>query len=102
MLSQHAVLQCAAFAFQHAEITPWWQLAGVAVIVLVAGVPALAMSWLFERFNALRDGPEVEAAGQDNILWGLATTEVPTPATSLTGVQLDGEHDPQRSPANLS
>jgi ammonia channel protein AmtB len=60
------------YAFQHAEITPWWQLVGVVTIVLLAGIPALLMALFFERFGGgLRISPEVEIAGQDPALWDI-------------------------------
>ncbi|SFL25309.1 hypothetical protein [Geodermatophilus ruber] len=72
------------YAFQHAEITPWWQLVGVVTIVLLAGVPALAMALFFERVGGgLRITRELEIAGQDASLWGLdepARRDAPVPA----------------------
>ncbi|MBB3083059.1 ammonium transporter [Geodermatophilus sabuli] len=71
------------FGFQHAEITPWWQLVGVVTIVLLAGVPALVMALFFERIGGLRVDERVEIAGQDPTLWGLepeAGRTAPVPA----------------------
>ena len=67
------------YGFQHAEITPWWQLAGVVTIVLLAGIPALVMALVFERFGGLRDDHEVEITGQDPSMWGLPDEETPKP-----------------------
>jgi Amt family ammonium transporter len=71
------------FGFQHAEITPWWQLVGVVAIVLLAGVPALLMALFFERFGGgLRISEEEEIAGQDSVLWSVPAEEESSPATS--------------------
>jgi ammonia channel protein AmtB len=60
------------FGFQHAEITPWWQLVGVVTIVLLAGVPALLMALFFERVGrGLRIDEATEISGQDATMWGL-------------------------------
>jgi Amt family ammonium transporter len=60
------------FALQHAEITPWWQLAGVAAVVLIAAVPCLLMCLGFERFGkGLRVTEEEEIAGMDATFWGV-------------------------------
>jgi Amt family ammonium transporter len=60
------------YAFQHAEITPWWQLIGVAAVMALSGVSALIMSVFFERFGGLRVSEEVERAGLDRTYWGLS------------------------------
>jgi ammonia channel protein AmtB len=52
-------------------ITPWWQLAGIAVTVLVSGVPALILCLVFERFGGLRVSEETELLGLDVTQWGV-------------------------------
>ena len=59
------------YAVGVAEITPWWQLAGVAVTVLISGVAALVLSLIFERFGGLRVAEEVEIVGLDQHQWGV-------------------------------
>ena len=60
------------FALQHAEITPWWQLAGVVVVMLIAAVPCLLMCLGFERFGkGLRVTEAEEIAGMDATFWGV-------------------------------
>ncbi|MCF7547516.1 hypothetical protein [Pseudonocardia sp. WMMC193] len=59
------------YAVGVAQITPWWQLAGVAATMLVAGVPALLMCLLFERFGGLRADAAAEVAGLDRTRWGV-------------------------------
>ena len=54
-----------------AEITPWWQLAGVVTTMLVAGVPALVMCLLFEKFGGLRVSEDTELVGVDVAQWGV-------------------------------
>jgi ammonia channel protein AmtB len=58
------------YAVGVAEITPWWQLAGVVTTVLVAGVPALVLCLLFERFGGLRAPEDAELIGMDVHQWG--------------------------------
>ena len=53
-------------------ITPWWQLAGVVATVLVAGVPALLLCLLFEKFGGLRHPEHAELVGLDAHQWGVA------------------------------
>lgn len=60
------------YAVGVAEITPWMQLAGVGATVLVAGLPALVMAFLFERFGGLRVSEEEELAGIDLTEWATA------------------------------
>ena len=51
------------YAVGVAEITPWWQLAGVVATVAVVGVPALLMCLFFERFGGLRVDESGRARG---------------------------------------
>ena len=61
-----------AFALQHAEITPWWQLAGVVVTMLIAALPCFLMCLFFERVGGgLRVTEEQELAGMDDTYWGI-------------------------------
>jgi ammonium transporter, Amt family len=59
------------YAVGVAEITPWWQLAGVVVTMLVAGVPALVMCLIFERVGGLRATEQAELVGLDVDQWGV-------------------------------
>ena len=61
-----------AYAFQHAEITPWWQLAGVGVTMAIAAIPCFIMCLIFERTKrGLRITEEEELAGLDQTYWGI-------------------------------
>ncbi|MBS1677357.1 MAG: ammonium transporter [Actinobacteria bacterium] len=61
-----------AYALQHAEITPWWQLAGVVVTMLLAGIPCLLICLAFERTKGgLRISEAEELAGLDKTYWGI-------------------------------
>jgi Amt family ammonium transporter len=53
-------------------ITPWWQLAGVVATMLVAGVPALIMCLVFEKFGGLRVPEQAEVDGLDVTTWGVS------------------------------
>jgi ammonia channel protein AmtB len=57
------------YAFQHAEITPWWQLVGVGVVFGMAAVTALPIAFVFERMGKFRVSEEVEISGQDQHYW---------------------------------
>ena len=59
------------YALQHSEITPWWQLAGVATTMAIAAIPCLIMCLLFERFGGLRVTEQEEIAGMDQTFWGV-------------------------------
>jgi ammonia channel protein AmtB len=67
-----------AYALQHAEISPWMQLAGVAAVMLVAGVPCYLLCLFFERFGGLRVTEAEEIAGADRTYWGISNYEVET------------------------
>lgn len=62
----------APFALGHAQISPWWQLAGVVVTMVVSGVPALIICLIYERTSGLRVPPETEIVGLDQAYWGAA------------------------------
>lgn len=57
------------YAFQHAEITPLWQLIGVVATLVVAAVSALVLCWILERTTGLRVSEETEIAGLDISHW---------------------------------
>lgn len=91
------------YAVGVAEITPWWQLAGVVTTVLVVGVPALIMCLIFERFGGLRVSEEVELVGLDVDQWGMTNYgddlrppvlgEVPAAVSPATGLATSGVED---------
>lgn len=60
------------YAVGVAEITPWWQLAGVVVTVLLSGITALILCLIFERLGGLRVPEEVELIGLDLHQWGVS------------------------------
>jgi ammonia channel protein AmtB len=57
------------YALGHAEITPWMQLAGVAVDVALAAIPCLLICLLFEKTTGLRVSEAEEIAGLDATFW---------------------------------
>lgn len=75
------------YGFQHARITPWWQLVGVAVTVAIAAVSCLVLCAIFERIGKLRVSEEAELLGLDATYWGLppgaAPATAPTEAAGL-------------------
>jgi Amt family ammonium transporter len=76
-----------AYALQHAEVTPWWQIIGVLAIIGLSGGSTLVMALIFERFGGLRVSEEVEIAGFDKTYWGTSNSIVeplgqPVPSSS--------------------
>lgn len=63
------------YAFQGAEITPWWQLIGLVVTIAIAGVSGLALVLLLEKTIGLRVSEESEIAGLDAHYWGPAPSD---------------------------
>jgi ammonia channel protein AmtB len=59
------------YALGHAEITPWMQLAGVAVDMALAGIPCLLLCLFFEKTTGLRVSEAEEIAGLDQTYWGI-------------------------------
>jgi ammonia channel protein AmtB len=59
-----------AYALQHAQVTPWWQLIGVLAIIGLSGGSMLVMALIFERVGGLRVSEEVEIGGFDMAYWG--------------------------------
>jgi Amt family ammonium transporter len=60
-----------SYALQHATITPWWQLAGIASTMLIAAIPCYLICLFFERKGGLRISEEQELAGLDQTYWGM-------------------------------
>jgi ammonium transporter, Amt family len=91
------------YAVGVAEITPWWQLAGVVTTVLVVGVPALIMCLIFEKLGGLRVSEETELVGLDVDQWGMTNFgddlrppvlgEVPAAVSPATGLPTSGVED---------
>ncbi len=69
-----------SFAFQHAEITPWWQLVGVAVAMGAAVVAGLVLIVGVEKTIGIRVDEADEDAGLDATLWGFPSAEAGTGA----------------------
>jgi ammonia channel protein AmtB len=63
-----------AYALGHAQISPWWQLTGVVVTMLVSGIPAFVLCLIYEKSGGLRVTPEAEIAGLDQTHWGAANS----------------------------
>lgn len=57
------------YGFQHAQITPWWQIVGVLAIVALAGIPAFVIAFVFEKTSGLRVSDEGQDAGLDHVSW---------------------------------
>lgn len=60
------------YGFQHAEISPWWQIVGVAVTIGISAVSAFIVCIALERTIGLRVSEETEIAGIDRGYWGTA------------------------------
>ena len=70
-----------AYALQHAQITPYWQLVGLGVAVGVGGLTALLVALVCERTVGLRISEEQERTGLDASYWaGRKPADTETPA----------------------
>jgi ammonia channel protein AmtB len=78
------------YAFQHAEITPGWQLVGVLAAIALAVIPALILCLIFERAGGLRVSEKAELEGLDHSYWDL-------PPVLEPGFGLDAEGRPARA-----
>ncbi len=76
------------FAVGHAQITPYWQLAGVIVTMLVSGIPAFMLTFLFEKTIGLRVSPEVEVRGLDVSHWGMSNSSDDLETNGSAGTQM--------------
>lgn len=71
------------YAFQHAEITPFKQLVGVAVVFLVAGVITTVVLSIMKAVTGLRVREEEEQEGLDATYWPEEYPPEPPPASDL-------------------
>lgn len=75
------------YAFQHARITPWWQLIGVAVTIGAAVLSAIVLVFGLDKLIGLRVSPEEEVAGADMTNWNIPPVGaelLPAPADAAT------------------
>ena len=73
------------FAFQNAEITPWWQLIGVAV-TLVAAALCAGVFVLLDRTIGLRVSEEEETVGADLTRWNIPPVGSELPGSAAAAV----------------
>lgn len=59
------------YAFQHAEITLWWQLIGIAVCFGTGMLTALVLGTIFKATFGMRVSDDEQAEGLDKLLWEL-------------------------------
>jgi ammonia channel protein AmtB len=74
------------YVLQHAEITPWWQLAGIVATMLVAAVPCYLICRAFESRGKLRVTEDEEIVGLDLTFWDTENESVEV----LTGAGVGG------------
>ncbi|MCW2954829.1 MAG: hypothetical protein JWQ48_3999 [Conexibacter sp.] len=65
------------YAFQHAHITPWWQLVGIGSAIALAAIPALILCFVFARTGSLRVSETAELEGLDHAYWNLPSVPEP-------------------------
>jgi ammonia channel protein AmtB len=70
------------YGFQHAQITPLWQLVGVGATIGAAIVTGVPLFFLLEKTIGLRVSEEQEIAGLDQTYW---PAPAPARATSVEG-----------------
>lgn len=84
-------IESGPFAFQGAEITPWMQLAGVAVTMAIAAIPCLLICLAFEARGKLRVTEEEELQGLDQTYWGTTNFgEEDLAGVEITGMTTNG------------
>jgi ammonia channel protein AmtB len=76
------------YAFQSAEVAPWWQLLGLVVAVGGAFLFVTAVCLVLERTTGLRVTREQEIAGLDATYW----SGVPSKTAATTPVAAASEH----------
>jgi ammonia channel protein AmtB len=83
------------FAFQHAEITLWWQLIGLGVTIAIAAVSGLLVIVGLEKTVGIRVTEADELAGLDHAYWDAA------PIGDLDDLPVGDPEplDPRREPA---
>jgi ammonium transporter, Amt family len=62
-------LEEGTYAFQNAEITPYWQLVGIGVTIGIALVSGLVLIWGLDKIVPLRVSEEQEIEGLDPTYW---------------------------------
>jgi ammonia channel protein AmtB len=77
------------YAVGHAQITPWWQLAGVVTTMAVSGIPAMITCLVFEKFGALRVSAETELIGLDMAHWNMSCCDDDIHPEKNTSAQLN-------------
>ena len=69
-------LIAATAGVEFATVTPWGQFAGAVIMFFVLGfIPGYVLSWALKQFGLLRIPREVELAGLDHIMHGVAVRE---------------------------
>jgi ammonia channel protein AmtB len=62
-------LEEGTYAFQNAEINPWWQLVGIAVTVGIAVIAGLVLIYGLDKVMGIRVPDEQEVEGLDPTYW---------------------------------
>ena len=73
------------FGFQHATITPGWQIIGILVAIGIAVVPAWVILTILDKTMGIRVSEEVERDGFDPSYWGI---EQPAPALAVVAREM--------------
>jgi ammonia channel protein AmtB len=78
------------YAFQHAEITPWWQLVGIGATVGITAIAAIVILGVLEKTVGLRAGDREEETGFDPKYW-TGTPGYPAPTVEAVAMGIETE-----------
>jgi ammonia channel protein AmtB len=90
------------YAFQNAEVTLWWQLLGLGVVIATGVVTAWVLCFVLERTIGLRVPEDVEVVGFDQHVWDVSHDVEPQPAPTTTahGSRRNGHRKVARTSGN--
>lgn len=80
-----------AYAFQHAQVTPFWQLVGLVVVVVVVSAITLTLATLLDRAGRLRLTDQEREQGMDELFWDAVPAD---PGVGSAASPVDGERPP--------
>lgn len=92
-------VESGAYAYQHAQVTVWWQLLGLGASVGMGVVTAMVLVFVLERTIGLRLPEEVQVKGCDLHYWGITHDLEPMPTVAAPDPQAAGAGTDGHKPA---
>ena len=81
------------YAYQHAEITLYWQALGLAIAIGAGLLTATALAWVLERTIGLTASEEAQVAGFDAADWDIVHDLEPYDTTATAAASAGGNGD---------